>query len=95
MSVTAPTATDPTGYRRAESGLIVPEELSRERRVVPKDRAKLLGRCIQHVMGPEELRFGLECNRPGCSDPKIVRLMHEGHIVLRCGCRDRILETAF
>lgn len=88
--------TVPKGFRRATgSGLIVPEDLSREREVWTHDEGRLLDRATK-LANKRELKLLLACKHPDCQKAPIERLrLPNGDWVLRCQHRDRVFVKAF
>ena len=83
-------------FRQApESGLYVPEALSRTVQKWTKQEWRLMERWMKLAQS-RGLRFAIRCEMPRCPDPtpKATRLP-SGDLRLRCGCTDRILSQDF
>lgn len=86
----------PVGFREADSGLVVPEELSRGREVWTKAEAKLLDRTVK-LLGSRGLQMMFRCTHARCkSAGPITRLRGKGgEMILRCEHLDREFTRAF
>lgn len=74
----------PAGYRPHASGLIVPEEHSRARKVLTKDDGRLLERCTK-MLAREGIKLFLGCVEPGCKHAPMERKrLRNGDFVLEC-----------
>lgn len=74
----------PAGYRAHASGLIVPEEHSRVRRVLTKDDGRLLERCTK-MLDKLGIKLFLGCTQPACKRAPMERKrLANGDFVLEC-----------
>jgi len=79
----------PVGFRRAESGLILPEPLSRAREVWTKSEWQLLERTTKLLASRGVLVY-LRCARKACQAAPLQRLRRvDGGITLQCEHLDR------
>lgn len=88
--------TVPKGFRRATgSGLIVPEDISREREVWTHDEGRLLDRATK-LANKRGLKLLLACPDDTCKAAPIERIrLKNGDWVLRCAHKDRVFVKAF
>lgn len=86
----------PHGYRRSlQSGLLVPEEISRERQVWTADEGRLLDRAAK-LLHRKGINLKMECQREGCQVAPLSK--HQtpgGGFILRCEHADRVFTKAF
>lgn len=86
---------DATPYRTTASGLLVPDDVSREREVWTRDEAKILDRAIK-LLKARGLSVQLACPKPGCKGDKLEKVRHaDGSVILQCHHKDRIFTGAF
>lgn len=82
-------------FREHPSGLLVPNELSRQREVWTKKELRLIGR-VTKLMASRNMQIMFACRSPQCADTKIERVRGlAGDFVLRCQCKDRVFQRAF
>lgn len=82
-------AAAPTGFRAHASGLMVPDELSREREVWSKDEWNVLERATK-LLASRGMTVFFGCSDPRCRQAPIERLRRtDGGITLRCAHKDR------
>lgn len=80
----------PPGFRRAEGGLIVPEEVSREREVWCRSEWKVLERATK-LLQSRGVRLLLGCINVECRKKPLERIRSlDGGITLRCEHKDRV-----
>lgn len=81
----------PHGFRRStESGLILPDEISRERMVYSKDDWRVLDRATK-LLSSMGITLFLRCDTPACVSSPIERLRRlDGGITFRCQHADRL-----
>lgn len=84
------TETLPRGFRQStESGLILPEEISRERQVYSKADWMTLDRATK-LLRQMGITLFLKCDTPACASAPIERLRRlDGGITFRCAHADR------
>lgn len=83
----------PAGFRENVTGLLVPEELSREREVWTRDEWRTLERAMK-LLERRQIHVFMRCNRPACQKTPMERLRNpDGGITLRCQHRDRVTLT--
>lgn len=81
----------PHGFRRSVgTGLIVPEEHSRQREVWSKDDLRLLDRATK-MLASYGMEIFLGCKEPACkaAGPIERHRRNDGGITLRCAHKDR------
>lgn len=84
-----------SAFRAHASGLLVPEEHSREREVWTKDEARLLERAMK-LLQSRHLDLFMGCDEPTCKKQPMERIRSlDGGLILRCAHRDRVLTRAF
>lgn len=82
------------GYASHASGLLVPEAVARRRVVLPRSEWKQIDRAAR-VLNQHEIATIMRCGREGCPQPILSPVRrHDGSVVLRCGCTDRVLSRA-
>lgn len=83
-------------FREHASGLIVPEELSRERQVWTKQEAALLDRTVK-LLGSRGLLVMFRCTHERCKQAgPITRTRgNGGEMILQCAHCDRVFTRAF
>lgn len=87
MHATSPDA--PAGFRRAGSGLIVPEDVSRTREVWTYDEWRTLEKATKLLSG-RGVQLLMRCAQPDCQkSPMERRRRPDGGITLRCSHADR------
>ena len=73
------------------SGLLVPEELKRQREVWTREDWMILERATKLLMS-RGLDLLLRCPEPGCIETPIERMRNlDGGITLRCPHKDRVV----
>lgn len=80
-------------FRQHDSGLYVPEAISRRRQVLTRDEWKLYERAIR-LYERHTIAVKMHCAARGCDDPAIV-IVPGTDPILRCGCTDRVFTRAF
>lgn len=85
-----------SGFRRHEgSGLLVPEEVSREREVWTRDDLRLIDRATK-LLTSRGIQVMFACTDKRCADVKITRVHGlAGDYILRCNHKDRVFQRAF
>lgn len=81
----------PAAFHEHASGLIVPTEMARVRKVLPKALWKLLDRVTLelHAVG---IRVKLECTNPDCKDARFeAKYLSDGSYRLRCPHADYVM----
>lgn len=87
--------TYPHGYRPLPgSTLVVPEVLSRQRDVWPKDEGRLLDRVIA-LLESHSVKLLLKCGKADCTGQTLERIKTADGYTLQCGCTDRVFTRAF
>lgn len=87
-------APDPA-FRRHDSGLFVPADISREREVWTKADSKILDRALA-LLQSRHLTVLMRCDEPKCRGSKLERIKGVGtEYTLRCPHKDRIFTRAF
>lgn len=86
----------PRGLRvSVESGLILPDELSRERQVWTKGEWRLLSRATE-MLSAHGIDLLLQCKNERCrKQPLAPSWLPDGSFQLRCEHADRIMTKAF
>lgn len=86
----------PHGFRQAlHSGLIVPEEISRERQLMTWQEWRDLERVTKRLEA-RGMTLQLKCNDPRCQREPIKRVRTpEGGISFQCAHADRVFTKAF
>lgn len=77
-----------------DSGLYVPEAISRRRQVWTRSEWKLYERALK-LFTCHGLAVQFKCNTESCDDRVIVRAGTRSEPILRCGCTDRVFTSAF
>ena len=82
-------------FREHASGLIVPDELSREREVWTKDEWKMFDRAMK-FLDSKRITVFLACKETrACKEAPIERWRQpDGGISLRCAHKDRVVVRA-
>lgn len=84
-----------SAFAEHASGLLVPDEISREREVWTKDEARLIERATK-LLESRDIQVFFGCPHPRCQDAPIRRyLKTDGAMSLRCGHKDRLFTRAF
>lgn len=85
----------PVGFHRSSAtGLLLPDDIAREREVWTRDEARLLERATR-LLEARGLALYLRCAYPDCVQTPIERFRHgDGGLVLRCAHKDRILSRS-
>lgn len=86
----------PAGFRQSHaSGLIVPEEIARERQVMTWQEWRDLEK-VTKALAARGIVLQLKCSDPRCQREPIVRhRTPEGGISFRCAHADRVYTKAF
>ena len=80
-------------FREHASGLIVPDEISREREVWTHDEYRIFDRAVK-LLATKELKLYLRCTHDGCTTQEFERVrLPDGGVSLRCGHKDRVIST--
>lgn len=95
QSVT-PRAPVPPGFRPSvESGLVLPEPLSRERQVWTKDEWRLLERATA-MLHRHGVTLFMRCDADTCQEAPLEPMrLADGSFQLRCAHMDRVMTKAF
>lgn len=81
----------PSGFRANAVGLLVPEDISREREVWTKADYRILERATK-LLQTRGIQIFLRCNNPDCQKlPMTRRRMPDGGLAITCGHKDRIV----
>lgn len=83
------------GFREHASGLLVPEDISRQREVWTKDERKLLDRATE-LLRSRAIALQLRCLHPDCQGPDGKMQFsrdNAGDAILRCGHKDRVFVS--
>lgn len=85
-----------TAFREHASGLVVPEELSRERQLWTKSEAALLDRTVK-LLGSRGLLIMFRCTHERCktAGPITRQRGTGGEMILQCAHMDRIFQRQF
>lgn len=87
-------STAPHGYRETALGLLVPEEVSRQRQVMPWQEWRDLER-VTKSLERRGIVLQLKCSDPRCQRTPIVRHRTlEGGISFRCEHQDLVYTKA-
>lgn len=80
-------------FHEHASGLLVPNEIARERRVATKAEWRAYEAALKAYkrLG---IRVQMACEKPGCSRIRGIRAA-DGGAILRCDCTDRVFQAAF
>jgi hypothetical protein len=79
-------------FREHASGLLVPNELSRTRRVWTKPERNALEKA-RGLLKFHGLALMLKCDNPDCTDQGIVQTRNgAGEPVMQCGCRTHVFS---
>lgn len=82
----------PAGMRATQSGLIVPEEHSRQRVVMTRDEAKAIDRAAK-VLNAKGILMVLSHNVPTCDKwPLERRRLNNGDYVYECECSTFVFQ---
>lgn len=82
-------------FREHESGLYVPDEVSRTREVWTKQEVRLVNRTTT-LLKSRGIQVMFACTSKQCADTAITRVPGlTGDFVLRCECKDRIFQRKF
>lgn len=87
----------PSSFKQRESGLYVPDALSRDRQVFTRDELRLIDRALA-LLGKASLKLQMACEHPRCADSrgKVERKqLADGSVVLQCDHLDRTFMRAF
>lgn len=91
----APRAVSPRLRRNVDSGLILPEELSRATQVWTKDEWRRLERLTIMLDG-HGIDMAMRCRNSACKDKPLEPMrLPDGGFRLRCQCTDRVMTKAF
>lgn len=85
------------GFRQSpSSGLLVPEEVSRERQVWTRDEWKVLDRCGK-LLKSRGLQMLMYCEAtPECkAQPTLQKIKQPDGFILRCAHADRLFTSMF
>lgn len=83
------------GFRTHASGLIVPEEHSRQREVFTRDEVRLIERAVK-LLASRSVAVFFGCEEDTCRKSPIERIRHsDGGLILRCNHKDRVLMRSF
>lgn len=86
-------------YKQHDSGLYVPEAISRRRHVLTRAEWKLYEKALG-LFRASDLDVQMRCGAKRCDDRTIVKITpelagREQQAILRCGCTDRVFTSAF
>lgn len=86
----------PSGFRQSvDSGLILPEPLSRGRQVWTRDEWRLLDRCTS-MLDRHGVTLLMRCRETSCAGaPLEPQRLSDGSFRLRCAHLDRVMVKAF
>lgn len=86
----------PVGFRRSvETGLILPEPVSRQRQVWTRDEWRLLERATK-MLKRQSIKVMLECEHDTCKGVKMEGARRrDGSFVLTCAHAERVLQKEF
>lgn len=80
-------------YREHPSGLVIPTETPRTRRVAMKAEWRAYETAID-LYKRLNMRVQMACTEPGCGALRTVR-GDDGSAILRCDCTDRVFQAHF
>ena len=78
------------GFAQHASGLLVPEELKREREVWTREELRTLDKATA-LLESRGIQVFMRCHKPECHKAPMERIRSlDGGITYRCGHKDRV-----